>query len=169
MPILLNNTQQLWFTYIFSFCFLLDCKIISQEKISILAFQKLRIYIAGLVLVVARQKIFDSYELATTTVAFFTDKVCYNRCIHYFDVDDNQHGEDQIFCMEDVVRWVTLPDNLRPGEQIPMVYTRFDFYLGWLVLSYAWIRLYISFSDKFWSDAQSHELFATFIIEVYKI
>ena len=71
--------------------------------------------------------------------------------------------------MEDVVRWVTLPDDMRPGEKIPMVYTRFDFYLVWLVLSYAWIRMYISFSDQFWSDAYSHELFATFIIEVYKI
>ena len=66
--------------------------------------------------------------------------------------------------MEDVVRWVTLPD-----DKIPMVYARFDFYLGWLVLSYAWIRLYISSSDKFWSDVYSHELFATFIIEIFRI
>ena len=71
--------------------------------------------------------------------------------------------------MEDVVRWVTLPDDMRPGEEIPMVYTRFDFYLVWLVLSYAWIRLYISFPDKFWSADYSHELFATFLTEVYRI
>ena len=86
-------------------------------------------------------------------MAFSRDKVCYSHCIHYFDVDDNHHDEDQIFCMEDVVRWVTLPDDMRSGEQIPMVCTRFDFYLGWLALSYAWIRLYISFSDKFRSYA----------------